>query len=497
MGRERPRWWPAFGLALSGATAWLVVRLFVGDDQQQRWISEAIVLTLTGLALIVWFLFASRLSRAIRLAGLALLVAAALAIAALYEVRGFSGDMRPILARRGATPDARVGEARQMPSDWDGADFPQFLGPDRDGSFPGLAIGADWQADPPRLLWSAPIGEGWSGFAVADGIAVTLAQDGDDETIVALDMADGAVRWQARYPARHDDPLGGPGPRGTPSIADGVVYALGGTGILSAHALSDGRALWRVDTIADNRSSAPTYGVAASPLVLDDAVVVLAGGGMGRSLVAYSREHGERLWSGGNDPAAYSSPVLIEGAIVVLNDRALVAHDPADGRPLWSLPWPSGTEKASQPLALPGERLFVSTGYGIGGTLYDLSVDPPRVLWQSRALKAKFTNVVHKDGFLYGLDDGILVCVDAATGERRWKRGRYGHGQTLLIGEQLLIQAENGDLALVDASPEAFRERARIPALDGKCWNHPALAMPYLVVRNDRSARAYRLPAAP
>jgi outer membrane protein assembly factor BamB len=242
--------------------------------------------------------------------------------------------------------------------------------------------------------------------------------------------------------------------------------------------------------------------VAASPLVLGDRVIVPAGGPDGRSLVAYEIERGRRVWSGGSHQAAYSSPIATTLAgtdqIVLLNGSHLVGHSAEDGTLLWQFAWPGGTENVSQPVVLPGDRLFVSTGYGVGGKAFRVvghgdSIDV-ELEWESLALKAKFTNVVYRDGYLYGLDDGILACVDAATGERVWKGGRYGHGQILLVDDVLLVQAESGDVVLVRASPDGHDELARLDALDGKTWNPPAIAGHHLLVRNDREAACYELP---
>lgn len=219
--------------------------------------------------------------------------------------------------------------------------------------------------------------------------------------------------------------------------------------------------------------------------------------------MAYDAATGARVWSGGDDPAAYSSPVLARlcgiEQIVVLTQSHLAGHAAAAGVRLWEFPWPVGTEKVSQPVVLAGDRLFLSTGYGVGGKLFDVvargGAFQAVLVWESAGLKAKFTNVVQRDGYLYGLDDGRLACIDVATGTRRWKGGRYGHGQTILAGDLLLIQAETGEVGLVEAAPDAYRELGRVRALRAKTWNHPALAGSQLLVRNDVEAACYELPA--
>ena len=175
--------------------------------------------------------------------------------------------------------------------------------------------------------------------------------------------------------------------------------------------------------------------MSGSPLVLDDLVVVSAGGGEGKSLVAYHRDTGERVWRGGSSPAGYSSPLITTLAgvpqILIFNYGSVVAHAPNDGGVLWQHPWPSGTECVSQPLPLPGDRVFVSSAYGIGCKLFQIVRGGANqlvatLLWETPRLKAKFTNVVHRDGYIYGLDDGVLVCLDLADGQRRWKRDVMG-----------------------------------------------------------------------
>jgi outer membrane protein assembly factor BamB len=351
-------------------------------------------------------------------------------------------------------------------------------------------------------LWRREVGAGWSAFAVSGACAVTQEQRGTQEGVTCYDLRTGEPIWMHADEARWEDPLGGPGPRATPTIADGRVYALGGTGLLNVLDLRTGDAIWSRNILEDNGAQAPSYGVSSSPLVLDDAVVVQAGGPDGRSLVAYDRERGERLWSGGVDPASYSSPVLARlvdrEMILMLTAARVVGHDASDGRLLWSFPWPP-TERVSQVRRLPGDRVFVSSGYGVGAKLLEVDETPEGeyvvdLVWESLAMKAKFSNVVHREGYLYGLDDGILACVDAADGTRRWKGGRYGHGQLILVHDLLLVLAEDGRVVLVEAVSEGHREIAAFQALEGKTWNHPALAGGLLLVRNDREAACFELP---
>ena len=238
-------------------------------------------------------------------------------------------------------------------------------------------------------------------------------------------------------------------------------------------------------------------GCSISPLVLGELVIVSAGGA-----VAYHRETGEIVWTGYRVQSGYSSPFLTTLAgvdqIVIFNQGLVTAHDPSSGELLWKQPWPI-VECVAQPVPLPNDKLLVSTGYGVGAKLFQISRNPTdefnvSLIWETISFKAKFTNIIHHNGYLYGLDDGIFACVNPADGTRQWKRGRYGHGQTLLISDVLLVLTESGEIVLVEPDPENHIEHARFEALKGRTWNTPAIVGSYLLVRNDQEAACYQLP---
>jgi outer membrane protein assembly factor BamB len=507
------RWWPLIPILGAVALALTWIWGFYGEQRQSRVLATITVAAGAVLLLLVWLVLLSRLRPRTRLLSVVALAALVVGLALSVERRGVSGDVVPQLAWRWtqegpgqARPEsggATTADGRALAGAW-----PQFNGPERNGRVAGDLLAGDWtdwERHPPKELWRRPIGVGWSGFAVVGPYAVTQEQREEDELVTCYDRLTGRILWVSEQETRHDDPLGGAGPRATPTIEDGRVFAVGATGRLDALDLATGRRLWSVDVIADTGASPPAYGVAASPLVVDGNVVVGAGGPAGRSLVAYRVEDGTPVWSAGADPAAYSSPVLLRLAgieqIVWLNEVHLASHDPTDGSILWSVDWPNGTERVTQPIAVGDATVFVSTGYGVGGKLFRVARgadDAPGVelVWESRSLKSKFANVVLSDGYLYGLDDGILACVDPNDGRRVWKGGRYGHGRMILVGEVLLIQAESGEVVLVRATPAGHEELTRLDALGGKTWNSPALAGRHLLVRNDREAVCYELAAA-
>jgi outer membrane protein assembly factor BamB len=386
-------------------------------------------------------------------------------------------------------------------------DYPQFLGPARVPMLAGPALARDWDRQPPEPLWRQPIGGGWSAFAVLGEYALTQEQRGEEEWVCCYELRTGRLRWRHADRAGFVSVIAGDGPRATPTVHDGRVYTMGATGLLNCLEGATGQVLWRHDVLREHGAVNVEWGKACSPLVADDLVIVSGGGGQGPSLLAFDRITGQPRWTAGEAACAesYSSPALAElcgvRQVLLLRDFDLAAFDPADGRQLWSHPWPAANPKVSQPLVLAGDRVLISTGYGNGCTLIqvvrgdDGALDA-RELWRSRNLKTKFTNVVVHGDHLYGLDEGILTCLALDSGERAWKAGRYGHGQILLVGDLLLVQCESGEVALVEPAPDELRELTRFAALDGKTWNNPALAGRLLLVRNDREAACYRLPVA-
>jgi len=541
----RPRFWPAALVLLIGALA--IARIWLVGDAIRQWqmLQTIVTAIVVVILLIAWLAFASRLPRRRRLVGVALALAALALVPAFFRIRGVTGDLRPIVeprfGRAAALPEpappppaandpeaavatpatsgvvaavapapaaaAAAGSAAPspvaaVPVAPDLPAFPQFLGPTRDAVLPEPRLARDWTKHPPRRLWRQPLGQSWSGFALAGGIAVTQEQRGDEERVVAYDAGSGRPLWSHADRARYETVIAGIGPRATPTIDGRQLYAMGATGILNALDLASGKRLWSRDVVKETDAVIPEWGRSCSPLVVDGRVVVIAGGSRGRRLVAYDAVSGEPVWAAGEGGASYSSPTLVTLAgrrqLVVLNGASVSGHDPATGAVLWEHPFPREQPNVAMPLLLGPDRLVVSAGYGVGSKAYRVA-DEGGVLratleWESPRLKSKFANLIVHQGFVYGLDDGVLTCLDPANGERRWKSGRHGHGQLLLVAGLLLVQTEEGELVLVDPSPEAYRELTRFQALDGKTWNPPALAGSLLVVRNDREAAAYELP---
>ena len=377
-----------------------------------------------------------------------------------------------------------------------------FRGPLRDGHYREQPIRTNWPVNGLKPLWKQPIGGGYASFVIARNRAFTIEQRGPQEVVAGYDVQTGRELWTNGWNALFTESLGGDGPRATPTWADGIVYALGATGELRALDEGSGRVLWRTNIIDENGATNLDWGMAASPLVVGETVVVLPGGPNGHSVVAYNRRTGKRVWSALGDKQAYSSPMLVTlggvPQIIVFAATRLVGLSPSKGELLWDYPWQTPFDiNAGQPLLVGDNRIFLSSGYGTGAAVIELTPNGSRFsvreVWRNNRMKNQFTSSVLHEGFVYGLDEAILACLDVATGQLRWKGGRYGYGQVLLANGQLIVLAENGDLALVRATPERHEELARFPVLNGKTWNHPAMADGKLLIRNLAEMAAFDL----
>jgi outer membrane protein assembly factor BamB len=382
-----------------------------------------------------------------------------------------------------------------------------FRGPNRNGHYTQQPILTRWPDGGLTPVWRQPVGGGYASFVIANGRAFTIEQRGDEEVAAAYDVASGRELWTNTWRAAFRERMGGDGPRATPAWADGRVYVLGGTGELRVLDGQTGRVVWRTNILEDAGASNLQWGMAAAPLVVDDTVVVLPGGPRGQSVVAYDRATGQRAWSALDDQQAYSSPMLVTLAgvrqILVFSASRLIGLT-TDGREvLWEYPWRTSFDiNASQPIVLGDNRVFVSTGYGTGAAVIELTPAnrgfAVREVWRNIRMKNQFTSSVLHEGFIYGLDESILACVDAETGDLKWKGGRYGYGQVMLASGHLIVLTEGGDLVLVRATPQGHQELSRHPAIQGKSWNHPAMSDGYLLIRNIAEMAAYdlRLPAS-
>jgi outer membrane protein assembly factor BamB len=399
------------------------------------------------------------------------------------------------LTLEGSSPPPRVTAAPAL-------FWTDFRGPRRDGHYVEAPIRTNWPADGLKPIWQQPVGGGYASFSIARGRAFTIEQRGGDEVVAAYDLLTGRELWTSGWPTLFTEFMGGDGPRATPTWADGRVYALGARGEFRCLDDATGRVLWRVNILEDSDAANLDWGMAAAPLIVDDTVIVLPGGRNGSSVVAYDRRTGKRAWSALDDRAGYSSPMLVTLAgvrqVLVFSASRLMGITPDGGDVLWEYPWTTMSDvNVSQPLLIGSNRVFLSSGYGTGAAVLEVTAAggglAVREVWRNTSMKNRFASSVLHEGTIYGLDESILAAVDAATGQLKWKGGRYGYGQVLLASGHLIVLTEDGDLTLVKANPERHEELVSFPVLEGKTWNHPAIAGGYLLVRNLAEMAAFDL----
>ena len=384
------------------------------------------------------------------------------------------------------------------------AEWPGFRGPSRDGVIRGVRIATDWSASPPVELWRRPIGPGWSSFAVHGDLIYTQEQRGDAEVVACYNATTGEPVWTHRDAARFWESNAGAGPRGTPTLSSGRVITFGATGIVNALDASNGAVIWSRDAAADTDIKVPGWGFASSPLVVDDVVIVAVAG----KLAAYDFASGTPRWFGPDGGEGYGSPhrLKINGVeqVLLLSGAGAASLAPADGTLLWEHAWPGFT--CLQPAVTTDGDILVTTSGASGGlgtrriaVAHGAAGWTAEERWTSVGLKPYFNDYVVHNGHAYGFDRHILASIDLEDGKRKWKGGRYGYGQLVLLSDQdlLLVLSEQGELALVAATSDKFTEVARFPAIEGKTWNHPVLVGDLLLVRNSQEMAAFRLPLAP
>ena len=389
------------------------------------------------------------------------------------------------------------------------ADWPGFRGPARDGRRTGIRIATDWGQRKPKELWRRRIGPGWGSFATVGSRLYTQEQLGDHERVVCLDAGTGKEIWAHEDETRHKDNESGAGPRGTPTFHEGKVYSLGGTGKLNCLDAATGKPVWSRDITKDSGGKVLHWGYSGSPLVEKGIVTVFAGGPDGKGVVGYHADSGELAWAKGNVTGSYCStqPAKVAGEdqIVLTTGQGLIALDPAKGDVLWEYEWDLSKDfgddfnRVTQPAQVSDTDFLIGTSFGNGLRRIHVSKDgsawKTEQVWESKAISPYYNDLVVHKGYLYGIQAPFLICADLESGKSAWKERGYGAGQVLLLADQdlLLVLAESGDVALVEAKPGARKEIARFHALDGKTWNHPVVAGNKLFVRNAEEAACFEL----
>ncbi len=376
-------------------------------------------------------------------------------------------------------------------------DWPQVLGPSRNGAYAGPPLATSWGAQGPKAVWRRPVGHGLSGPVVVANRVILFQRLGNREVVEAMDATTGVTQWRHDYATTYRDDFGfDDGPRAVPVVADDVVYTFGAEGQLHAVSLASGKALWHVDTMARYRVPKNFFGAAGSPVVEDGRVIANIGG-PNAGIVALDAKTGRELWTATTDGASYSSGVMTtvggRRLALFLTRAGLVGLAPATGEVVLQRPWRSrsaSSVNAASPLVV-GDRVFISAEYGPGAGVFRMGDGALTELWSSNdALTTHYATSVHHSGILFGYhgrqEQGpSLRAVELATGKVRWTVDQFRAGSITLAGDLLVVMRESGELVIADASPDGFRQKASARVLPGTVRALPAIAGGFLFVRND------------
>ncbi len=383
------------------------------------------------------------------------------------------------------------------------ADWPQYRGPNIDGSSPEKIL-KSWPKEGPREIWKASLGPSFGSFAVSGGKAFCFIQrkvDGEDkEVALALDANTGKEIWAIPLGKPTFDKQGGDGPRSTPTVDGDRVYFMGANLVLTCLDSAKGSLVWQHDLVKEHNGRVIEWKSAASPILEGDLIFV-NGGGKGQALLAFNKSDGKLIWKGQDDKPTHASPVpaTLHGVrqVIFFTQNGLVSVTPTTGEVLWRFPFPFRTSTAASPVVWQ-DVVYCSAGYGVGGGACRVSKTAKGFaateIWRHPgATMSHWSTPVCKDGYLYAVigfkefGRAPLKCIEIATGKEKWSQSGFGSGgATILVGDHILVQGDRGPLVLVEAKPDAYKEIARAQPLGGKCWTMPVVSNGRIYARNTK-----------
>jgi outer membrane protein assembly factor BamB len=372
-------------------------------------------------------------------------------------------------------------------------DWPQWLGPERNGVSQEQNLAQSWPKNEPPVRWSRELGDGLSGMSIVGDHLYTMYSVKRTEFVACLNANTGETVWKRFVGDAISDHMGSDGPRSTPTVSGGVVYALSSQGMLVAMDALTGSVAWRHDLTRQYGAQQPKWGYCQSLLVHNGNVYVDPGGENDHALMAFNAKTGEVVWHTGSYKAGYSSPVAAKlgglDQVLFFTGKGLISTESKSGKILWEIPWETNYDvSAATPLIIDDERFFISTGYGTGAALFRLDTagdkPAPKVVWREKTMKNKMSTSVRIGDHLYGFDESRLAAVSLDTGEKRWSQPGFDRGSLIAAGSKLFVLGEECSLALVEASPKGYVERGRKKVLGEMCWTVPSLSRGRLFVRD-------------
>tara|TARA_B100001250_G_scaffold414073_1_gene450549 strand:+ start:5277 stop:6548 length:1272 start_codon:yes stop_codon:yes gene_type:complete len=379
-----------------------------------------------------------------------------------------------------------------------------YRGPNSEGIYKEQPISTNWPKEGPSVVWRKLIGDGHSSFSIAKGLAFTIEQQDENEVIAAFSVKTGEIKWKYEYPAKFEEYFGGIGPRSTPTWNNDRLFVLGAKGHLNCLDANSGKVLWQKNIVEENESEVPYWGVSTSPFIYKESVILSPGGQDDNAIIALDVKSGKVIWKKHNGNQVYSTPTLFnildKEQLIVALEGEILSINPNNGELHWSHKWKIlvNNHNISQPAQLNNDTLLISAGYGTGAEAFQIIRDGTKIktktLWTSKLLKTKFSSAVYWDGFIYGLNENRLVCLNAKDGTLKWRGKKYGYGKIVAASGHLIILGDSGDLALVEMNPNAFSEKIEFKALEGgRTWNYPALANGLLFIRNSHEMACFDL----
>ncbi len=373
-------------------------------------------------------------------------------------------------------------------------DWPQWLGPNRNGISSETGILTSFPESGPKVLWQAPSGDGYSGMSVLDGKLYTAFGSGSDEFVLCYDAKTGDELWRYRIDNKFTNQFGH-GPRSTPTVHEGIVYAVSAQANLAALDANNGQVIWKHDLRSEYGAQIPTWGVATSPLVYKNMLLVDVGGKGDYGFVAFDKDDGSVVWKTETELPGYSAPIVVEvngvRQALCFTGNKLISVNPDNGDFYWSYPWITSYDvNAATPVFIKPDKVFISSGYNVGGAVLRLVVKNNNVdfeeIWKSRVMRNHFSTSLLIDGHLYGFDEGTLRCVDVKTQETRWATRGFGKGSLMAADGHIILLSERGKLVLIEATPREYVEKSSAQMLKGRCWTIPTLVDGRLYIRNQK-----------